>query len=73
MASRSLRLPMMMQDAQKSLQQSLRGSFSHFHNYTVSNIIMNKSYLKMCTQIFNDDISEVMCGIKVPHMIRLQQ
>lgn len=65
-------LPVMMQDAQNSLQQSLRGLFSHFHNYTVSNIIMNQSYLKMYTQIFNDDISEVMCGIKVLCMIRLQ-
>lgn len=66
-------LPMMMQDAQMSLQQSLRGLFSHFHNYTVSNIIMIQSYLKMYTQIFNDNISEVMCGIKIPCMIRLQQ
>lgn len=49
-------LPVMMQDAQKSLQQSPRGLFSHFHNYTVSNNIMNQSYLKTCTQIFNDDI-----------------
>lgn len=66
-------LPMMMQDVQKSLQQSLRVLFSHFHNYTLSNIITSQSYLKMYTQIFNDDISEVMCGIKVLCTIRLQQ
>lgn len=66
-------LPVMMQDAQKSLQQSPRGLFSHFHNYTVSNNITNKSYLKTCSQIFNDDISYVMCGIKVICMIRPKQ
>ena len=46
--------------------------FLNFHNYTVGNIITSGSPLKMYTQIFNDNISEAMCGIKALRMTRLQ-